>query len=401
MVLVVDLDEEHPPHDPHSDPHSPFGLDRLIKRHLALYNDSSAGADDNAPCPEADRPNLNVGGFSASLACYPFVSQLASLLDLNDLHSLASTCRQFRANLLQYRNQLVTQTLRCSNDAEPSGTQLAQRFRESHAVWRNGTASYTGRITTGKVSLCARDMVAECRRCGVVVCRNCTAKPPPLPALDNRHRRLCRTCLKAPLSAHTAPLRRHDVSPHSSPSTSPARLHRFPTPPESARPPAFTAPAFARMPCTCPDVMWLCNPCGRRLCKADTVYADGWAWRARYCANLGGLGTGIGEGMEGVECGRCDACFAARVVEKEMDCAITANSGHTGFDVQEMVGVGGLVKRKTKKLIYVGAEAMRYQDEGENMKSLERENRGEVRSWCAWCDRVIPSKADEEKLWVG
>lgn len=94
------------------------------------------------------------------------------MLDLNSLHDLALTCRQFRANLLQYRKQLIAQSLRCSNEDKPIQGLASDRFRESHAVWDTASAgSYGGRLTSGKIGDCARDMVDECRKCGTVVCR--------------------------------------------------------------------------------------------------------------------------------------------------------------------------------------------------------------------------------------
>lgn len=79
--------------------------------------------------------------------------QLATQLDLNTLDSLSRTCRQLRANLLEYRDQLIKLSLRCENEDAPL---VPQDYR---------------RLTTGKVSRCARDMVAECQQCGTVVCR--------------------------------------------------------------------------------------------------------------------------------------------------------------------------------------------------------------------------------------
>jgi hypothetical protein len=69
----------------------------------------------------------------------------------------------------------------------------------------------------------------------------------------------------------------------------------------------------------------------------------------------------------------------------------------------EMEGIGGTVKMKTRRLVRVGAEVDYCSDGEENAggescssakKCLEAEVKGEVRSWCAWCERVIPSKED-------
>lgn len=243
--------------------------------------------------------------------------------------------------------------------------------------------------------------------------QNCIAKPPPIPMLQDRHRRLCKMCTRAPISLLIANTPREDIyddhsSPSSSPSTSPARLYRIPTPSEepdhTSR--AFTAPAFEHSPCHCPDEVWLCQPCGHTLRRADTDYKRGWIWRAKYSTYLGVLGTGIGEGNEGVPCGRGRACLAAKIVEQEIDCdaetlqqleeeAETAGRSWEGggFEVQEIEGVGGVVKRKVKKLVLLGKRVQEHEDERSGqVKYLSREEQGEVRSWCSWCDRVIPAK---------
>jgi hypothetical protein len=87
------------------------------------------------------------------------VRQLAGELDLNTLHDLSRTCRQFRANLLEYRSQLVRHTLHCCNEDDDVTAKLSARLR--------------GEFTSGRVGRCARDMVGDCQRCGRVVCRVC------------------------------------------------------------------------------------------------------------------------------------------------------------------------------------------------------------------------------------
>lgn len=133
------------------------------------------------------------------------MSQLASHLDLTSLHELSRACRQFRANLLQYRTLLVVQTLHCDNENANPAARLGGALHASLRVWtaygRDGVK--IGRITSGKVGACARDLVGECRRCGNVVCRNCILKAPPSATLKGRHRRLCRTCMKSPLDRLT------------------------------------------------------------------------------------------------------------------------------------------------------------------------------------------------------
>ncbi|CBY01268.1 hypothetical protein LEMA_P000550.1 [Plenodomus lingam JN3] len=341
-----------------------------------------------------ERANPNVNGFSAALSCYPIVRQLASQLDLNTLHALSRTCRQFRANLLEYRSQLVKHTLHCSNEGPATGPTSAHQ------------------LTSGRVGICARDMVGECQRCATVVCRNCTMKPPPTPTLRARHRRLCRTCSKAPLVLHLAsgkhrgPLSASAASSaSSSPDSQPFLLNHM------DQPRAFTAPAFERTPCNCDNVVWLCSPCGKDLKNADTMYVRGWSWRTRYSHYLGGVGTGAGEGNEGVECGRGNTCLGARIVEHEtcqqdiLDALEKENIAHpesperwrgTSYLAQEIEGIGGVLKVKHKKQVRVGECVKLYEDEREkSIQYLEREVTGKLRSWCSWCDRVVLGEKDE------
>ena len=107
-------------------------------------------------------------------------SQMTRSVDLNDLDALSRTCRQFRSNLLPFRTQLVKQTLRCGNEdaSSPMSDTRARRTTSNGARHLSGAnAIANGRLTSGRVGACARDMVSECRRCGRVVCR---ASPPIL-----------------------------------------------------------------------------------------------------------------------------------------------------------------------------------------------------------------------------
>jgi hypothetical protein len=94
------------------------------------------------------------------------------------------------------------------------------------------------------------------------------------------------------------------------------------------------------------------------------------------------------------------------VVEHEVERDETAagdEGGRTweggGFEVQEMEGVGGVFKKKVKMMVRVG-RWVEWEDERDGLSAeaggnvLEREISGKVRSWCAWCERVIPSEAD-------
>ncbi|KAI9881491.1 MAG: hypothetical protein M1830_000054 [Pleopsidium flavum] len=417
MVVLLDLDEDVL--DPHADvKHGggfvDFGHD--LSNGALISNGKRKGIDDGKG---EERENPNINGFSAALGCYPIVSQITRSLDLNDLDAISRTCRQFRVNLLQFRRQLVKQILRCRNEEASSIAGAEARIADSERGWHvsgDGDVGH-GRMTIGNIGACARDMVADCRRCGRVVCRNCTIKAPTTSNLPNRHRRLCSTCLSLPLNYHTL-----SPPPPYLPLTHP------PPPPTFA----FTSTAFARTPCTCAHSVWLCRPCGSSLRNSDTTYKRVWTWRTRYSTNLGGLGTGIGEGNEGVQCGRGDRCFAAKYTEVERDCGaedlaalqssqqvgeetrttttttITTvkhdeqtgdNSSNgalekAGYLRQEIEGIGGVVKKKVKRRVKVGRAVREHEDERERAEYLEREGRGEERSWCAWCARVVPGKKD-------
>lgn len=110
-------------------------------------------------------------------ACYRIITSIASHIDLNTLDALAITCRQIRANLLQFRTQLLTSTLHCANEDAELNTDNTLRYRARAADWYflEAGRDHGG---TGKVGNCARDMVGECRRCGTIVCR--VRAPDPL-----------------------------------------------------------------------------------------------------------------------------------------------------------------------------------------------------------------------------
>src|SRR5690348_10556066 len=127
-------------------------------------------------------------------------------------------------------------------------------------------------------------------------------KPPPTPTVRARHRRLCRTCSRSPLHLLMTCSKTPQYSPSSTPSPPSSPIPQ-PALLSLDQPRAFTAPAFERTPCNCDNVVWLCAPCGKDLRNADTMYVRGWSWRTRYSHYLGGVGTGAGEGNEGVECG--------------------------------------------------------------------------------------------------
>ena len=171
-------------------------------------------------------------------------------------------------------------------------------------------------------------------------------------------------------------------------------------------PRAFTAAAFERTPCICEDKVWLCQPCGLQLKNNDTLYVRAWSWRTRYSHYLGGVGTGAGEGNEGVECGRGSNCLVARIVEHEIECdaetmALSEAEGRwpgTSYHAQEIEGIGGGFKMKVKKHVLVGECVKIYEDERDrSIQYLEREVKGKLRSWCSWCERVVLGEKDLAK----
>jgi hypothetical protein len=136
------------------------------------------------------------------------------------------------------------------------------------------------------------------------------------------------------------------------------------------------------------------------------MYVRAWTWRTRYSHYLGGVGTGAGEGNEGVECGRGADCLAARVVEQEvnadaladLDLSSSSSSDRwtgTSYYAQEIEGIGNVIKMKAKKQVQVGDCVKIYKDERDrSIMYLEREVAGKLRSWCSWCERVVLSEKD-------
>jgi hypothetical protein len=262
--------------------------------------------------------------------------------------------------------------------------------------------------------------------------QNCVIKAPPPNALAGRARRLCKTCIKAPLDLLTEPAGHDDELAaasdlhddddghmHAAHHSVLLQAHKGLIGRDANSPgeKVFTYAAFIRGPCTCPEHIFLCHDCGKKLRSDDATYMHGWKWRTHYSAKLGGLGAGIGEGHEGVKCGRNKACLASRIVETETECsadevAILQRDAErvdmeglgrswegTSYLAQEIEGVGGALKLKVKKRMRVGAVVKEYEDERKGHRGgfLQREREGLVRSWCAWCERVIPGIKDTEE----
>lgn len=145
-------------------------------------------------------------------ASHRVVISIASHLDLNTLDALSLTCRQVRANLLQFRTQLLSTTLRCSNEYIQSDPERTLRYRARSADWYFVEVG-RNRAGTGKVGQCARDLVGGCRRCGDVICRVCI------------HNIL--HGMKLPMNTDSCEIELHDQTPSPSPLplSSPPHLH--------------------------------------------------------------------------------------------------------------------------------------------------------------------------------
>lgn len=147
-----------------------------------------------------------------------------------------------------------------------------------------------------------------------------------------------------------------------------------------------------------------------------------WTWRTRYATSYGGLGTGIGEGNEGVKCARGGECEGGLEVEVEFECGGSGNASESslsgasdggggdgpsgdkdeaGYLWQEIEGLGGVVKKKVRKRERVGGTVREWEDEREGRDEvLGREKRGAERGWCGWCGwcgRVVLGGRDLEE----
>lgn len=68
-----------------------------------------------------------------------------------------------------------------------------------------------------------------------------------------------------------------------------------------------------------------------------------------------------------------------------------------GYWQQEIEGIGGVVKKKLRKRVRVGKTVKEWEDERDGKEEvLARESRGEARSWCGWCGRLVWGKKDRE-----
>ncbi|TVY54771.1 hypothetical protein LSUE1_G009023, partial [Lachnellula suecica] len=295
MGVFVDLDDEsEPPEDPRLRGHW-AGND--VVRHFRA-GDLGIETEGKGKSPdEGMRDNPNKTVLAEALGCYPIVISIASHIDLNTLDALSRTCRQVRANLIQFRTQLLGATLHCHNENVQVDPENTLRYRARATDWYFVDLGREA-AGIGKVGDCARDLVGSCRRCSRVVCRNCTIKSPAQVTLRHRHRRICTACSRVPLASLVEHPSEH--------------AHTLPSTPLQPTTPPLSGDNLRRAVCGCAtDSVWLCQPCGRSLRSADSEYESIWKWRTRYLPSLGGLGVGIGEGDRGVPCGRGGECVAA------------------------------------------------------------------------------------------
>lgn len=166
------------------------------------------------------------------------------------------------------------------------------------------------------------------------------------------------------------------------------------------------------------------------------------------------MGTGIGDADRGVECARAKNCLSGKFIEHETDCdaddareAEDLAAGHSspgthalslysgshswssshsslhgsigstsgvlldagatpiatrtpspavgpGYSRHEVEGIGNKIKTVKVSMIRIGGCVPEWKEEKAAGQSLRREIGGDVRSWCGWCDRVIPGKSD-------
>ncbi|TQS39109.1 hypothetical protein Golomagni_00370 [Golovinomyces magnicellulatus] len=402
MVIFLNLEEpaDHPDQHHH---HWPTTSNPEVK---ALINNIEIKENVVPMDMDDQRKNINrEKSILMALGCYPIVKEIASHLDLNSLDALSSSCRQARVNLLQFRVQLISSTLHCEN----------QRVKIGHEQV----------LTNIGASNCARDLVGPCQKCNRVVCRNCAMKPTASNTLRYRHRRICSTCSNLDLMTLISPT----LKTLSSENDNASESHGL----KSTKVDKDIKPNI----CKCSSVqLWLCKACAQKIRNADTEYQSIWRWSVRFLPSLGGLGIGLGEADRGVSCGRGENCARAREVKLEIDCdaedareindknsrlnfgpILCSPNGQShgqmrpGYHRHEIEGIGGVLKKKLVKMVKVGAcvsssgSSNDTWSDGRNLSDKDMENilegeiQGTSRSWCSWCQKIIPSHDDNNNIY--
>jgi hypothetical protein len=122
-------------------------------------------------------------------------------------------------------------------------------------------------------------------------------------------------------------------------------------------------------------------------------------------------GDRLGAGNRSVECALKKRCCQAREQEQEMDSSaldgvdppdesdarmdLSPAATDPGYERHEVVGIGGVLKTTVSRMVPVAGTADLYEDErARRVPLLEREVRGELRSMCGWCLRVIMGGPD-------
>ncbi|KHJ33033.1 putative sulfate transporter [Erysiphe necator] len=251
---------------------------------------------------------------------------------------------------------------------------------------------------------CARDFVGPCQGCNRVVCRNCAIKPPAPSLLRYRHRRICKTCSSIDLATLILPSMKNLCSD----------LHNLNN--TTTKTNYNSIDLFI---CKCPSrTIWLCKTCGQSILNADQEYQSIWRWSRRILPSLGGLGIGITEANRGIYCGFGDHCSKAREVELEIysdaedardkyffnrseDLNGTSyiDKSRPGYNRHEIEGIGGVMKNKLVKMVKISECVSGIEADGkDNDNVLALEIEGKLRSWCSWCQKVIPRNDEYKKM---
>ncbi|KAK2068325.1 hypothetical protein P8C59_002968 [Phyllachora maydis] len=360
MAVFVDLDEDdvNMP-DPRCTPDGGGGVDSG-----GGSPDMTAEGDEADKAPGRENPKRN--SMSEALGCYPIIRSVAESIDLNTLDSLSRTCRQLHAGLLQYRTTLIQATLHCVNEhvlPDPDDV-LRYRARAGNWFYMEDISRTACRAKTGR---CARDMVGECRRCGTVVCRNCTIKPPAPIILRDRLRRLC-PCGRT--------IRSDDVDYKS---TWRWRIHYG----EDL--------GSLGIGIGDGDRGVICGRgracCASRDCEQETDCdaedaRDAGATPATRSSSSSSSSSGGGGGGGAGSLSRAHSMHSSGSGVANGPGARTPSPAlGPGYQRQEIEGIGGVVKTKFVRIMKVGACVLDYEDERASGDVLSRECKGQLRSW--------------------